>query len=238
MVGRRKRPARRLPGGIVRGVTVTSDRLDLPARRRRHARLIAALTELIGACAEAASAVYWPIATAPPCQEAVEVDLLPARKVAGSAAILLDHARAEDRARWSAAVTWEQEAATRTYAALAVAAAQDLAEQAGPPGEHGLPLPTAHQSAAMGLASAGDEVAARWRTDPEEAIALVRELVASGEHDVGEVLDSAVDSAVLTGLLALQEARTTSDPSTAAELCLSAVPHVALAVTLASADLD
>ncbi len=51
-----------------------------------------------------------------------------------------------------------------------------------------------------------------------------------------DVLDEAVDSAVLTGLLALQEARTASDPSTAAELCLSAVPHIALAVTLASAD--
>ncbi|GAA4680368.1 hypothetical protein GCM10023324_37970 [Streptomyces youssoufiensis] len=180
---------------------MTPDRLDLPARRRRHARLIAALTQLIGTCADAASAVYWLIATAPPGQEAVEVDLMPAKKVAGSAAILLDHARAEDRARWSAAVTREQEAATRTYAArFAVAAAQELAEQAaGLPVEHGLPLPTTHQSAAMGLASAGGEVAARWRTDPREAVALVRELVASGEHDVGEVLDSAVDSAVLTG---------------------------------------
>ncbi|GAA0444349.1 hypothetical protein ACFQ2B_00425 [Streptomyces stramineus] len=42
---------------------------------------------------------------------------------------------------------------------------------------------------------------------------------------------------MLTGLLALQEVQTASDPSTAAELCLSAVPHIALAVALASADL-
>ncbi|MFF4934886.1 hypothetical protein ACFY2H_39425 [Streptomyces griseofuscus] len=62
-------------------MTTTPDRLDLPARRRRHARLIAALTQLIGACAEAASAVYRPIAAAPPDQEGVEVNLLPCLQV-------------------------------------------------------------------------------------------------------------------------------------------------------------
>jgi hypothetical protein len=228
-----------VPRGIVRGVTATPDRLDLPARRRRHARLIAALTTLIGACAEAAGAVYQPIAAAPPGQEAVEVAFLPCLQVSLTAATLLDHARAEDDARWPTAVAREQEEARRTYAArCAVAAAQELAEQAGPPGEHGVPLPTVEQSSAMDLVSAGDEVAARWLNDPEETAALVRELVASGELAADEVLDEAVDSAVLTGLLALQEARTASDPSTAAELCLSAVPHIALAVILASADLD
>jgi hypothetical protein len=40
------------------------------------------------------------------------------------------------------------------------------------------------------------------------------------------------------GLLTLQEVRTATAPSAAAELCLSAVSHIALAVTLASADLD
>nr|WSU78431.1 hypothetical protein OG499_38320 [Streptomyces anulatus] len=66
------------------------------------------------------------------------------------------------------------------------------------------------------------------------------ELTAGGELAVDEVLDAAVDAVVVTGLLALAEARTTAatDPSTAAELCLVAVPHLALAVTLASADLD
>jgi hypothetical protein len=33
------------------------DRLALPARRRRHARLVAALTALIGACVDAADEV-------------------------------------------------------------------------------------------------------------------------------------------------------------------------------------
>lgn len=218
---------------------MTPDCLDLPSRRRRHARLIAALTRLIGACAEAAGAVYEPIAAAPPGQEAVEVALLPCIQVTLTAATLLDRARAEDDARWPTAVAWEGKEARRTYAArCAVAEAQELAEQAGPPGERGVPLPTVEQSAATDLVSAGDEVAAQWLTDPEEAAALVRELVARGELAADEVLDEAVDSVVLTGLLALQEARTASDPSTAAELCLSAVPHIALAVTLASADLD
>ncbi|WP_461009672.1 hypothetical protein [Streptomyces capparidis] len=213
--------------------------LDLPARRRRHARLIAALAELIGACADAAGAVYRPIAAALPDQEAVEVAVRPCIQVSGAAAVLLDRARAEDDARWLAAVARERTEARRTYAARCVVAeAQGLAEQVGPSGAHGVPLPTVHQSAAMDLVSAGDEVAALWRRDPEEAVALVRELVAGGELAPDEVLDEAVDSAVLTGLLALQEARAVSDPSTAAELCLSAVPHFALAVALASVDLD
>ncbi|MEU5443739.1 MULTISPECIES: hypothetical protein [Streptomyces] len=63
----------------------------------------------------------------------------------------------------------------------------------------------------MELASSGEDVAARWRHDPEDAIALVQELVANGEFTEDEVLNDAVDSAVLTGLLTLQEVRTASD---------------------------
>ncbi|MFJ3848356.1 hypothetical protein ACIPV3_30260 [Streptomyces albidoflavus] len=213
-------------------MTTTPERLDLPARRRRNARLIAALTQLIGACAEAAGTVYRLIAAAPPDQEGVEVDLLPCLQVSVSAALLLDVARAEDDARWPAAVERERAASGRTFAArCALAAAGEVLKPDGPLGPHGL-------AAAMELASAGDDVAARWRHDPEEAVALVQELVASGEYTVDELLDDAVDSAVLTGLLTLQEVRTASDPSAAAELCVHAVPHMALAVTLASADLD
>jgi predicted dinucleotide-binding enzyme len=112
-----------------------------------------------------------------------------------------------------------------------MAAAVDATKPDDPLGGHG-------QAAAMELASAGEDVAARWRHDPEEAVALVQELVASGEFTEDELLDDAVDCAVLTGLLTLQEVRTASDPSAAAELCLHAVPHIALAVTLASADMD
>ncbi|NEA20713.1 hypothetical protein [Streptomyces halstedii] len=218
---------------------MTPARVDLPARRRRHARLIAALTTLVGACADAANAVYQPIADAPSEEEAVDVSLLPCVQVSLAAAMLLDQARAEDDARWPAAVAREQEQSRRTYAArCSVAEAQNLAAPAEPPGEHGVPLPTVYQSAAMDLASAGAEFVARWRHDPEAAVVLLHGLTATGELAVDEVLDEAVDSAVLAGLLVLQRARAESDPSMAAEFCLGAVPHLTLAVTLASTDLD
>ncbi|MFI1386647.1 hypothetical protein [Embleya sp. NPDC020886] len=217
----------------------SDDRVDLPARRRRHARLIAALTALIGACAEAAGAVYQPIAAAPPDQEAVEVSVLPCVQVGLAAAVLLDRARTEDTARWPAAVAWERAQARRTYAArCAVAQAREFVEQGDPPGRDGVPLPTVEQAAAMDVVSVGAEVAARWRIDPQDAVELVRALTAGGEFAVDEILDEAVDAAVVTGLLALQGARTAPDPSTAAESCLGAVPHITLAVSLASADLD
>ncbi|MFJ2675097.1 hypothetical protein [Streptomyces sp. NPDC087525] len=217
-------------------MTTTPDHLELPARRRRHARLIAALTELIGACADAASAVYSPLATAPPGREAVTVDLMPLRKVTLTAAILLDRARDEDTDRWPAAVAREQETAARTYAARCVVTrAQDLLEEPGVPG---VPVPAAEQAAEAELISAGDAVAAQWRHDPEQAVALVRELAAGGEFSVDEILDAAVDSTVLTGLVALQGGVDAADPSATAEQCVGGVPYLALAVALASIDLD
>lgn len=77
-----------IAGPLSAGVTTTPDCLDLPARRRRHARLIVALTEL-NACADAVGAVYRPIAAAPPGQEAVKVNLLPCIQVSFSAGLLL-----------------------------------------------------------------------------------------------------------------------------------------------------
>lgn len=201
--------------------------------------MIAALTTLIGACSEAAGAVYQTIADAPPGQEAVEVSLMPCIQVSLSAALLLDRAQAEDADRWVGAVRHEVEQARRTFTArCAVAQAQDATEPAGTVGEHGVPLPTVEQGAAMDLAGAGGEVAARWREDPSQAAALVLELAATGEFTTREVLDEAVSTTVVAGLLALQATRGTSDPTMAAELCLSAVPYLVLAVTLASADLD
>ncbi|MGQ4732579.1 hypothetical protein ACUN3E_33610 [Streptomyces sp. Ju416(a)] len=215
----------------------------LPARRRRHARLIAALTVLIGECAEAAGEVYGPIAVAPPDQEAVVVETLSCIRVAMSAPLLLDMARSEDDGRWPEAVVREDAASWRTYAArCALAEAHDAVvhRTASNPGQGPVPLPTVESGARMDLVSAGDEVAACWRDDPEQAVALVRELTAGGELAVDEVLDAAVDATVVCGLLALAEARTTAtaDPSAAAELCLAAAPHLALAVALASVDID
>ncbi|MFF9978246.1 hypothetical protein [Streptomyces erythrochromogenes] len=110
-------------------------------------------------------------------------------------------------------------------------------ERGDPPGPDEVALPTAEQAAAMELVSAGAEATARWQRDPREAVALVHELVAGGELAVEEILDEAVNTAVLMGLLTLQEAGN-ADPSAAAELFLSAVPHLTLAVTLDSADVD
>ncbi|MEU6315687.1 hypothetical protein [Streptomyces sp. NPDC047014] len=220
-------------------MTTTPDRLDLPARRRRHARLIAALTTVVADCAEAAGAVYRPIAAAPPGDGEVVVDVLPCARISLTAATLLDRARAEDNARWPAVAAWERAQSRRTYGArCALAQADEVLEQGDPPGADGVELPTVEQAAAMELVSAGGEVTARWQHDPREAVALVHELVAGGELAVEEILDEAVNTEVLTGLLALQEAGTAPDPGMAAELCLSAVPHFTLAVALASADID
>ncbi|MFB8020783.1 hypothetical protein ACFC36_19685 [Streptomyces rubiginosohelvolus] len=217
----------------------------LPARRRRHARLIAALTTLIGACAEAAGEVYGPIAAATPDQEGVEVEALSCIRVAMSAPSLLDLARSEDATRWPDAVVREVAASRRTYAArVALADAHDAHDAAhrtaSGPGRGPVPPSAAASGAWMELVSAGDEVAACWRDDPQQAAVLVRELTVGGELVVDEVLDAAVDAMVVCGLLALAEARTMArvDPSAAAELCLTATPYLTLAVTLASADLD
>ncbi|WP_051779477.1 hypothetical protein [Streptomyces sp. NRRL S-241] len=119
-----------------------------------------------------------------------------------------------------------------------MAQAEEFVEQDDPPGPNDVPLSTVEQAAPMELVSAGTEVTAHWRSDPEKAVALVHELTVGGELAVDEILDEAVDAAVLTGLLALQEARTAPDPSTAAERGLGAVSHITLAVALASVDLD
>ncbi|MEU9197733.1 hypothetical protein [Streptomyces hundungensis] len=218
-------------------MTATSDRLDLPARRRRHSRLIAALTSAVGACASAAQALYQPVADAPPGQEAVVVDPLPVVYLSRTAALLLEAARAADDARWPAAVGREREQAERTSAArVALARAQKIVEEPG--ASWPVPLPTAEQSAVIDLADVGDRVAELWRADPAQAVALVRELAAGGEFTAAEVLDAAVDATIGTALLALNDAGTTSDPSLMAERCLEAAPYLVLAVALASADLD
>lgn len=184
--------------------------------------------------------MYGPVAAAPPEQEAVGISVLGCVRVAGSAPVLLDLARDEDAARWPGEVVREDAASRRTYAArCALAEAQDVLDGPGPGGGP-VPVPTAEQGAAMELVSAGDDVAACWRDDPQEAVALVLELTVGGELGVDEVLDAAVDAEVVCGLLVLDQAGAAamSDPSTAAELCLSAAPYFARAVALAGVDLD
>lgn len=66
------------------------------ARRRRHAWLLATLTELIGDCAQAAGEVYRPVAEAPPTQTDVPVNL---GLLGGLCRYSGDAARAQDAAR-------------------------------------------------------------------------------------------------------------------------------------------
>ncbi|MGW0844288.1 hypothetical protein ACWD26_29945 [Streptomyces sp. NPDC002787] len=218
----------------------------MPARRRRHARLIATLTDLIGDCAAAASAVYGPIADAPPEQANVPVDLWPLNALSHSASTRLDAARAQDVARWPAVVAKEKEDDQRTFAArcataeaeqvLHEAAFGDASDRPQPPGA--IPLPTAPQSAAMALAGVGADFLTELLDDPEQAISQVREMAGTGAFTADQILDEAADTAVLSGLLALREAQRESDPSTAAEGCLAASRHFALAVSVVSADVD
>lgn len=217
----------------------------MPARRRRHARLIATLTDLIGDCAAAASAVYGPIADAPPEQANVPVDLWPLNALSHSASTRLDDARAQDVARWPAVVAKEKEDDQRTFAArCATAEAEQVLHEAAfgaadrpqPPGA--IPLPTASQSAAMALAGVGADFLTELLDDPEQAISQVREMAGTGAFTADQILDEAADTAILSGLLALREAQRQSDPSTAAEGCLAASRHFALAGSVASADVE
>ncbi|WP_326594596.1 hypothetical protein [Streptomyces sp. NBC_01803] len=134
--------------------------------------------------------------------------------------------------------------ATRTARARRLAVGAHLlnvlpARRLGPRrGRAQLPRPllleTAHQFAAMALVSAGDEAAAQWCRDPQEAAALVRELVAGGELSSDEVLDSAMPTGSPDAAGGTRRVR----PEHGGGAVPDAVPHIALAVTPASADLD
>lgn len=174
------------------------------------------------------------------------VDLWPLNALSHSASIRLDAARAQDVTRWPAAVAQEKEDDQRTFAArCATAEAEqvlhqvefgDDSESPQPPGL--IPLPTAPQSATMALAGVGADFLTELLDDPEQAINRVREMADTGTFTVNQILDEAADTAVLSGLLALREAQRKSDPSAAAEGCLTASRSFALAVSVASADVD
>ncbi|MFJ5635260.1 hypothetical protein ACIQF5_21815 [Streptomyces goshikiensis] len=219
--------------------------LKTPARRRRHARLIATLAELTGDCARAAGTVYGPIADAAPEQDGVPVSLLPIVVLSAAAGPQLDAARQEDAARWPDAVALEETDGQRTFEARRAAAEADqvLADAILGPDEDGhrapgtIALPTASQSAAMALPAISADFLASFREDPEAAIELVKTATATGEFTVGQILDDAVDTAVLAGLMILRGLQNPADPSAAAETCLMAARQFALVVMVASLDL-
>lgn len=218
----------------------TVNPLDLPSRRRRHACLIATLAAMVGDCASAATAVYGPIALAAPEQTDVAVNLWLVAGLRLSAGERLDRARAEDAARWPASAATEQTQAERTFAARCAAAEAEriLTESAVDPsaGPGAIALPTAAQSAAIDLVGAGADLLALFVDDPVQAIEHLQALVASGEFTADQILDEACATAALTGLMVLQQAQRESDPSTAAEACLSASRYFSLAVAVASTD--
>ena len=213
------------------------------ARRRRHATLIATLTDLVGQCAAAAGAVYRPIAEAPPEQMDVIVSLRPIIELSSeSVGMQLDEARAEDSARWPSIDTAEKEADERTFVARCAASEAESVlarlEEAcvGSPGP--IPPPTAPQSAFQALVCVGMDFLAVLLEDPQRAIDQARKAAATGEFTVDQILDEATDTVILAGLLDLHGAGNECDPSKAAEACLAASRHFTLAVTLASADVE
>ncbi|MFE2850199.1 hypothetical protein ACFXJO_03600 [Streptomyces lavendulae] len=218
--------------------------LETPARRRRHARLIATLTKLIGDCAHAAGAVYGPIADAAPEQDGVAVSLLPIVVLSAAAGPRLDAARQEDAGRWPDAVAREETEGQRTFEARCAAAEADQvladavlgADEDGPRAPGTVALPTASQSADMALPAISADFLASFQEDPEAAIEMVKTVTATGEFTVGQILDDAVDTAVLAGLMILRGLENPTDPSTAAETCLLAARQFALVVMVASAD--
>ncbi|MFD3920275.1 hypothetical protein [Streptomyces sp. NPDC058595] len=214
---------------------MSATNLQLPARRRRNARLIATLTHVIGDCAAAAGSVYGPIATAPPEQGDVSVSVWPFAALALSASTRLEAAGAEDDVRWPAAVAAEEKDRDRTFAARCVAAE---AEQITADPAYADTIFSAAQHAAMEGLGVGADFLIDLLDDPHQAIDRARERAASGELTVDEILDEATDTAVLSGLLALRQAQKEQDPSTAAETCLAASRHFVLAIQVASTDIE
>ncbi|MFJ5645825.1 hypothetical protein [Streptomyces sp. NPDC093223] len=216
-----------------------------PARRRRHARLIEALAQLVAECGRGALEVYEPIAAAPPGQGNIPVSLRSITMLAATAAPLLDHAAAEDNARWPDEADREQRASRGTFAARAVTAEAEsvLFDTEFPPGDtpgdpSTVSLPTPGQAAALGLVDAGDALVTALDREPDAIPALIRDLTGQHAFTAEEIQTAAVDSLAAAGCLMLREAAALDDPSTAAEVCLSASRLFSRAVTAASMDLD
>ncbi|MER5432250.1 hypothetical protein [Streptomyces sp. NPDC002588] len=231
-----------LPGQGMVEVTVQSC-VEPLARRRRHAWLLATLTELIGDCAQAAGEVYRSLAEAPPTRSDVPVNLGVLAGLYQSASSRVDTARAQDAARRPSSVTREKEEDERTFAArCATTEAERVLVQAededtkAPEPPRMIPSQTLTQCAAIALEDAGADFLTELLDDPVQAVKRAQELASTGEFTVDQIIDEASDTAVLCGLLSLHEAQRETDPSTAAATCLTATRHFALAVTVVSID--
>ncbi|MFK0294801.1 hypothetical protein ACIQU6_30615 [Streptomyces sp. NPDC090442] len=219
---------------------MTSTPLTTPSRRRRHARLIELATRLVGECATAAGAIYGPIAAAAPDVDDVEVSRGPLIMLAASVAGRIETAWREDDERWPTVAAAEELAAHRCTArrhALAEAEAALTGEAPVPADTPGIvPELTPHQIASLRAVGVGGDYLTALDEGPDVALDLLRRLTAAGEHTAAEVLDDAVDTALISAVLTLGRACQVPDPSHGAELALEASRHLVLAVRLASAD--
>lgn len=218
--------------------------LDSPARRRRHARVIATAVQLVVDCGIAAQRVYDPIALAGPTTDGVPVrrDLIDA--LAEAAPRRLDQASEEDKERWPREVEQEGAEGLTTFRRRCATAAADrllldLQLSAGASALGPVPVPTPAQLAQMGPdLIAVDLIEALDDGEPEDALALLREAVTTGEYTTAQILDAAMNTCLTAACLTLCQAAETSDPSMAAETVLMATRSLSRAVMLASADLD
>lgn len=208
-----------------------------PSRRRRHARLIAMATTLVAECAQAASAVYEPVAAANTMDEAVPLNLLPFLALKSSAGTRLEQARADDRKRCPADTQAETRAAQRTAARRRVIAeAEEVLQSADDQSERSLiHAMDPAQSATIGC---GPDLLRVLEDAPDTIPDYLTELAADGEYTAEEALDDAVETALIAAQLLIHDAPTSAeeDPSLAAETALEAARHLALAVRVASMD--
>ncbi|MFE9793532.1 hypothetical protein ACFYRL_17540 [Streptomyces goshikiensis] len=214
--------------------------LEAPARRRRHACLIAACVLLIGECAQAAAAVYRPIAEAPPEQGEVPVSTVEFDVLAALAPKALDHAATTDSARWSLDIVLEEAARAFSFEQRVrrYEEADPFADQEVP--EDDVAMPTGEQAARLGLMEASERFLTATREEHGDPLRVLTELVTVDGFTASEVLDDAVRTVAVEGCVALVLAAqmAKADPSTAAEHSLEAVRSLAEVVRLASVDAD
>ena len=207
--------------------------VDTPARRRRHARTISTATQLIEECAAAAGDVFHPIADA--LSSEVPVTLQRIVLLAAAASARLDAAAAEDTRVWRAQAVREADAVKAAFHSRCVTAEAETA-LASTQQQETLPELEPEQTAAIQLVETTTHFADVYTEAPDEAMAELRDLAATGEYIVAEVLDEAMRTELAAACTALRNAAQLRDPSSAAECVLQATRHLAQAVTFASLD--
>lgn len=217
-----------------------------PASRRRHAHLIATASQIAAEAAQAATAIFRPIAATPDGPVAVsgrELVLL-----AAGAAARLDHAAQLDGARWAAEAAAED--ADRSRAALeraVIAAAEDAVERADLDADldteaepvEPVARPAVWELTAEDGARLAPAAAVETLLGLEEAVPhAVREIAERFGVPPADLLADAATTHTASACLAFKQAAemVADDPSAAAQLALAAIPSLVEAVNMASHD--